>query len=47
MRSFFRYELEHLIRLSNLKLEAGYGDYGENPVGKDSKDFVLVCSRRK
>jgi SAM-dependent methyltransferase len=47
MRFFFRYELEHLIRLSNLKLEAVYGDYGENPVHKDSKDFVLVCSRRK
>ena len=47
MRFFFRYELEHLVRLSNLKLEAVYGDYGENPVGKDSKDFVLVCSRRK
>ena len=47
MRFFFRYELEHLIRLSNLKLEAVYGDYVENPVHKDSKDFVLVCSRRK
>jgi SAM-dependent methyltransferase len=43
MRFFFRYELEHLIRLSNLKLEAIYGDYQETPVHKDSKDFVIVC----
>ena len=45
MRFFFRYELEHLVRLSKLKLEAVYGDYQENPVRKDSKDFVLVCRR--
>jgi SAM-dependent methyltransferase len=45
MRNFFRYELEHLVRLSKLKLEAIYGDYRENPVNKDSKDFVLVCRR--
>ena len=47
MRFFFRYELEHLIRLSDLKLDAIYGDYQENPVPGVSKDFVLVCSRRK
>lgn len=45
MRFFFRYELEHLVRLSKLKLEAIYGDYQGNPVHKESKDFVLVCSR--
>jgi len=45
VRFYFRYELEHLIRLSKLKLEAIYGDYQENPVNKDSQDFVLVCSR--
>jgi SAM-dependent methyltransferase len=45
MRFFFRYELEHLVRLSNLKLEAIFGDYQGNPVNGDSKDFVLVCSR--
>lgn len=45
MRFYFRFELEHLIRLSNLELDAIYGDYQENAVDKDSKDFVLVCRR--
>jgi SAM-dependent methyltransferase len=45
MRFFFRYELEHLVRLSRLKLETIYGDYQESPVNRDSKDFVLVCRR--
>jgi SAM-dependent methyltransferase len=47
MRFYFRYELEHLIRLSKLELEAIYGDYQETPVSKESKDFVLVCRRRE
>ena len=46
MRFYFRYELEHLVRLSNLELEAIYGDYQENPINKKSQDFVLVCRRR-
>jgi SAM-dependent methyltransferase len=47
MRFYFRFELEHLVRLSNLSLEAIYGDYQENAINKDSKDFVLVCRRRQ
>jgi SAM-dependent methyltransferase len=46
MRFYFRFELEHLVRLSNLHLEAIYGDYQEGPINKESKDFVLVCRRR-
>jgi SAM-dependent methyltransferase len=46
MRYYFRFELEHLVRVSNLELEAIYGDYQEKAVDKDSKDFVLVCRRR-
>ncbi len=45
MRFYFRYELEHLVRLSGLEPEAIYGDYQENAIDKDSKDFVLVCRR--
>ena len=45
MRFFFRYELEHLVRLSKLNLDAIYGDYEENPLNRDSNDFVLVCRR--
>jgi SAM-dependent methyltransferase len=47
MRFYFRFELEHLIRLSNLELEAIYGDYQEHAIDKDSKDFVLICRRNK
>jgi SAM-dependent methyltransferase len=45
MRFYFRFELEHLVRLSNLELEAIYGDYQENPINEDSTDYVLVCKR--
>ena len=45
MRFYFRYEIEHLIRLSKLKLEAIYGDYLKNPLNRDSKEFIVVCSR--
>ena len=45
MRFYFRFELEHLVRLSNLQLEAIYGDYQENPINEESTDFVLVCKR--
>jgi SAM-dependent methyltransferase len=47
MRFYFRFELEHLIRLSNLELEAIYGDYQEKALDKDSKDFVLICRRKE
>src|SRR5262249_31334206 len=45
MRYFFRYELEHLIARSGLKLENIYGDFNENPLAADSKSFVVVCSK--
>jgi hypothetical protein len=45
IRFYFRFELEHLVRLANLELEAIYGDYQGNPVNKESTDFVLVCKR--
>ncbi len=45
LRYFFRFELEHLIRLSKLKLENIYGDYHEGSLNKESKEFVVVCNR--
>jgi SAM-dependent methyltransferase len=45
MRFFFRYELEHLIRLSSLRIDIFYGDYNYSPLDKGSKDFVIVCRR--
>ena len=47
MRFYFRYELEHLVRLSNLELESVYGDYQENPINEESQDFVLICRRHR
>jgi len=46
MRYFFRYELEHLISLSPLRLKVTYGDYQMNPLNAGSKDFIMVCTRR-
>ncbi len=45
MRFFFRYEIEHLIRLSKLKLENIYGDYQRNALNAASVEFVVVCRR--
>ena len=47
MRFFFRYEIEHLIARSNLKLVSIYGDYRENELTKTSSDFVIVCEKAK
>ncbi len=46
MRFFFRYELERLIRLSNLRLEAIYGDFQGNPPTKESSDFGIACGQQ-
>ena len=45
MRYYFRWELEHLIARSPLTLESIYGDYLENPLTNNSKDFVVMCKR--
>ncbi len=47
MRFFFRYELEHLVRRSKLKLVNIFGDYEEHALGPQSTDFVLVCERTR
>jgi SAM-dependent methyltransferase len=45
MRFFFRYELEHLVARSKLKLEHIYGDYEGHDLSSKSKDFIVVCRR--
>ncbi|MBN2213723.1 MAG: methyltransferase domain-containing protein [Bacteroidales bacterium] len=44
-RIYFRYELEHLITLSRLKLENISGDYKGGSLSKNSKEFVVVCRK--
>ncbi|MBN2349245.1 MAG: class I SAM-dependent methyltransferase [Bacteroidales bacterium] len=46
MRFFFKYEIEYLIRLSELNLVAFYGDFDKNPLTKDSREFIMVCERK-
>lgn len=45
MRIFFRHELEYLIKLSKLNLVNIYGDYRENPLNSESKEFIIFCTR--
>jgi len=45
MRFFFRYELEHLISRSQLKLKTIYGDFAESALGSGSKEFLVHCVR--
>ena len=46
MRYYFRYELEHLIARSELRLEHLYGDYRGGDVTDLTRDYVAVCVRR-
>ena len=45
MRFFFRYELEHLIARSRLKLKSIYGDFAESALESGSKEFIVHCIR--
>lgn len=45
MRLFFRYEIEHLVRLSKLTLVNIFGDYNENQLSASSKEFVIICRK--
>lgn len=44
LRYYYRYELEHLVRLSKLNLVQIHGDYNEGLLHKESKEFIVVCS---
>ena len=45
MRYFFRYELEHLIARSPLKLNQIFGSFNEDHLQADSREFLVVCSK--
>jgi SAM-dependent methyltransferase len=45
LRFFFRYELEHLLSKSPFSEYYIYGGLSEEPLMKDSKEFIVVCSR--
>jgi hypothetical protein len=40
-----RISWEHLIRRSKLKLENIFGDFNENKLNPDSKEFIVVCKK--
>jgi SAM-dependent methyltransferase len=46
MRYFFKYEIEHLIKLSKLSQLDIYGDFDENMLARDSREFVIICTKR-
>jgi SAM-dependent methyltransferase len=43
MRYYFRFELENLIKLSNLRLISLFGDFSGGKLNNKSGDFVLIC----
>jgi SAM-dependent methyltransferase len=43
MRYFFRFELENLIKSSNLRLSNMYGDFNKGKLNNESRDFVIIC----
>jgi SAM-dependent methyltransferase len=45
MRFFFRFEVEHLVARSKLRLEALHGDFAEGPLDARSRELVAVCRR--
>jgi SAM-dependent methyltransferase len=44
-RFYFRYEIEHLIKLSKLTLEKIHGDFNGGELKPDSKEFVVICRK--
>lgn len=45
LRYVFRYELELLLRLAGLRLQAIYGDYDLNPYDEDAARMIAVAGR--
>jgi SAM-dependent methyltransferase len=46
LRYFFRFELEHLISRSKLKLVKILGDFRENELNAQSQEFIVICKRK-
>ncbi|MBA7530912.1 hypothetical protein ES705_23123 [subsurface metagenome] len=45
MRFYHRYELEHLLERSDLRLLEILGDFNGNPLKPESREFILVCGK--
>jgi len=45
MRFFFRFEIEHLVARSKLRLESVHGDFEGAPLTAASREYVVVCRR--
>jgi hypothetical protein len=44
-RHIFRYEMEHLLKLSGFKSEAVYGTFDKKPYDNKSREMIFVASR--
>jgi hypothetical protein len=42
---FFRFEIEHLVARSGLRLAALDGDFAGGPVTAESREYVVTCRR--
>jgi SAM-dependent methyltransferase len=45
MRFYFRFEIEHLVARSRLRLEALHGDFAGGALTAASRELVVVCRR--
>lgn len=45
MRFYFRFEVEHLIRLSPFKLLNVFGNFNEKPIDTDDSEMIVVCGK--
>jgi SAM-dependent methyltransferase len=45
MRFYFRFEVEHLVARSGLRLEALHGDFAGGPLTAASHELVVVCRK--
>jgi SAM-dependent methyltransferase len=45
MRFFLRFEIEHLVARSKLRLEAIQGDFAGGDLSAGSRDYVVTCRR--
>ena len=45
MRFYFRFEIEHLVARSKVRLETLHGDFAAGPLTVESREYVVVCRR--
>jgi SAM-dependent methyltransferase len=45
MRFFFRFEIEHLVARSGLRLASLHGDFAGGPLAAESREYVVTCRR--